>query len=199
MGDDQGIVPTQAPAQVEELTEPVKRRRSGTRNLVEWTVIGLTALLFAVLVKMFLLQAFYIPSESMHPTLKTNDRVLVNKMSYRLHGVHRGDIVVFESLPSAGSGTRDLIKRVVGLPGETVEARDGKVWIDGRRLEENYLEPSVVTDNMPLTKVPPGHYWVMGDNRPKSRDSRFIGPIPRSAIVGRAFVRVWPVSSLGRL
>ena len=185
---------------------------SGFRNAMEWVVIAGGALLVAFVVKTFLLQAFYIPSLSMAPTLKENDRVLVNKLSYDLHDVNRGDVVVFESPPNEGSATKDLIKRVIGLPGETVEARDGQVVINGRVLDEPYLERDVQTrgpvcqvETLPGCQgpdkivVPADTYFVMGDNRANSRDSRFVGAIPDDLIIGRAFVKVWPVTAIGLL
>lgn len=173
-----------------------KPKASGVRNVVEWVVIAAGALLVALVIKTFLLQAFYIPSLSMAPTLQVNDRVLVNKLSYDLHDVHRGDLIVFESPPNEGSQTKDLIKRVVGLPGETVESRDGRMLINGEVLDEPYLQPDIVTGAVEKTVIPPDHYWVMGDNRSNSRDSRFFGAISESTIIGRAFVRVWPVTAL---
>ena len=172
---------------------------SGLRNVVEWIVIAGGALLVAFVIKTFLLQAFYIPSLSMAPTLKINDRVLVNKVTYDLRDIRRGELIVFESPPDEGTATRDLIKRVIGLPGETIESRDGKIVIDGRVLDEPYLDAGVVTGPVEKITVPPKHLWVMGDNRPNSRDSRFFGAIPESLIIGRAFVRVWPVTALGLL
>jgi signal peptidase I len=179
--------------------EEKKERASGVRNVVEWVAIAGGALLIAFLIKTFLLQAFYIPSLSMDPTLKINDRVLVNKLSYDLHDVNRGDIVVFESPPNETSEEKDLIKRVIGLPGETVEAHDGRIFIDGQALDEPYLEPHVQTGTVDPVTIPADHYWVMGDNRGNSRDSRYFGAIPESLIIGRAFVRVWPVTALGLL
>ena len=174
--------------------EPAPERRvSGLRNALEWVVIIVGALLVAFLVKTFLVQAFYIPSGSMLPTLQEQDRVLVNKLSYDLHGVHRGDIVVFES-PKGEGQIKDLIKRVIGLPGERVEARDGKILINGQPIDESYLGPGITTGPLEPQTVPPGHYFVMGDNRGNSKDSRFFGPIPKSLIVGRAFVKVWPLN-----
>ena len=175
------------------------RKANPVRTAVEWVVIIGAALLAAVLIKTFLLQAFYIPSISMVPALEVEDRVLVNKLSYRLHDVHRGDIVVFERPPNEAGAVRDLIKRVVGRPGETVEGRDGKVFVDGRPLAEPYLVKGTVTSTFGPKKVPTGYVWVMGDNRGNSSDSRVFGAIPESSIVGRAFVRVWPLSSLGLL
>ncbi len=175
--------------------------KSRTRNLVEWIVIIVGALLVAVVVKTFLLQAFYIPSLSMSPTLDISDRVLVNKLSYDLHDVNRGDVVVFKSpRTNDGSEIKDLIKRVVGLPGETIESRDGRVVVDGVALEESYLRPGIAS-GPPVERqvIPEGHVFVMGDNRPNSKDSRSFGAIPESLVVGRAFVKVWPVTDLGLL
>ena len=167
---------------------------------MEWIVIVAAALITALLIKTFLLQAFYIPSASMDPTLKIHDRVLVNKLSYHFHEVHRGDIVVFKRPPGEHDvNIKDLIKRVVALPGETVEGRDGHVLIDGRILHEPYVPPNTTTDNFGPTKIAKNHYWVMGDNRTNSKDSRVFGPIARSLIVGRAFIRVWPLSKISLL
>ena len=177
-------------------------RRSSTplRGAVEWVLILLGAVLVAFIIKTFLFQAFYIPSVSMEPTLKVKDRVIVNKLSYDFHDVHRGDIVVFKSPPGEESSTvKDLIKRVIALPGETVESRDGRVLINGQPLSEPYLRDGVTTGQMEAKTVPPGHVWVMGDNRPNSKDSRYFGAIDEHLIVGRAFVRVWPIPKLSLL
>ncbi len=178
-----------------------------------------SAAVIAFLLKTLVAQAFYIPSGSMLPQLQINDRVIVSKLAYRLHSPRRGDIVVFDCPESAcvnerreegpflrrivrtlaeGVGvvqpsTEEFIKRVVGLPGETVQARDGAVFVDGRRLIEPYLAPGTVTSDFPATPVPAAHLWVMGDNRTNSSDSRVFGPVPRSSVVGRTVVRVWPL------
>lgn len=185
---------------------PVSRRRrtpSGTRNAVEWIVVVVGAVVVALLVKTFLVQAFRIPSESMDPTLQVGDRVLVNKLSYRLHDVNRGDVVVFTrpgNLPEGPDQPDDLIKRVVGLPGETVQAKDGKVYVDGRPLDEPYLPAGTRTENLENpVKVPAGEVLVLGDNRSNSADGRVFGPIPEDTIIGRAFVIVWPLSRFGGL
>ena len=174
-------------------TTPSPTKHSGTRNLVEWIVVIVSALLVAVLVKTFLVQAFYIPSPSMTPTLHVDDRVLVNKLSYDIHGVHRGDIIVFKSPQPAPE--KDLIKRVVGLPGETVEGRDGHVVVNGKELKESYLPAEVTTSTFGPVTLAPHHYWMMGDNRTNSSDSRVFGPLDESLIIGRAFVKVWPLGS----
>lgn len=178
-------------------------------TVVEWVSVIVGAVLLALVVKFFLLQAFYIPSPSMYPTLKNGDRVLVNKLSYRLHDVNRGDVVVFERPESEAASTiPDLIKRVIGLPGDSVAFDDGHVFINGTQLEEPYLPPGVTTtadfapNHCPLDApclVPAGDVWVMGDNRNDSKDSRYFGPIPESSIVGRAFVVVWPLNRIAWL
>jgi signal peptidase I len=154
--------------------------------------------LVALLIKVLLFQAFMIPSESMTPTLKVGDRVLVNKLSYRLHDIHRGDVIVFARPPAAKSAgdDSDLIKRVIGLPGNTVEGSGGVVVVNDKALDEPYLPPGVVTGDFPRTTVGPGQIFVMGDNRSNSRDSRFFGPVPENLVVGRAFVKVWPLSGV---
>jgi len=177
--------------------------------LAEWVLVIVGAVVLAVVVKVFLLQAFYIPSLSMYPTLHEGDRVLVNKLSYRLHDVNRGDIVVFERPASeTSSNIPDLIKRVVGLPGESIVIDGGSVYVDNRKLDESYLPAGTVTSAQSAPYkctvqapcvVPQGSVWVMGDNRPDSKDSRYFGPIPESTIVGRAFVRVWPFGRFGLL
>ena len=179
--------------------EPDDHER-GVRNIVEWVAIVAGALAVALLVKTFLIQAFFIPSLSMAPTLDEGDRVLVNKLSYKMHEVHRGDMVVFDRPEgSPESDIKDLIKRVIGLPGETIEARDGAVYIDGDRLEEPYLDDGVRTENLPETQIPAGHVFVMGDNRTGSSDSRVFGPVDEDTIVGRAFIRVWPLPDISLL
>jgi signal peptidase I len=192
-----------------------RRARSGSGFvLLEIPVLVVIALAVTFVLKTFVAQAFVIPSESMYPTLKIGDRVVVSRISYHLHDPHRGDVVVFPNpgvdgtdhavLPLrivhevlAGAGLRkppgqELIKRVVGLPGDTVEAREGAVFVNGRPLSEPYLQPGIVTDNLPPTIVPPGDVFVMGDNRGDSSDSRVFGPIDEDTIVGRALFRVFP-------
>ena len=178
------------------------------------------ALAIAFLVNHFLFRAFNNPSASMYPTLQKNDRVLVNKLSYEVHDVNRGDIVVFgkpkgEVLPDI----QDLVKRVIGLPGDTVTGCvPGKVCIQAagartaRPLTESYLPAGTHSDfstvapgcgkpvnGAPGCVVPAGTYFVMGDNRTMSQDSRVFGPIKESTIVGRVFLRIWPVTRLSLL
>ena len=169
----------------------------GVRNAVEWIAIVVGALAVALLVKTFLIQAFYIPSGSMLPTLHQGDRVLVNKLDT---DPSRGELVVFERPPGQpDDGIKDLIKRVVGIAGDTIEARDGTVYVNGEPLDESYLADGVVTSNLERQTIPAGHVFVMGDNRGDSADSRVFGPIDADLIVGKAFVRVWPLGDVGFL
>ena len=183
-----------------ETTRRKKARSNRKKQGYEWLILVAASLAVALVVRGFLIQAFYIPSESMVPTLVKNDRVLVNKLSYKLHDVHRGDIVVFKAPEGAATAqVKDLIKRVVGLPGETIEGRNGNIFIDGKPLDEPYLPPDVRSRDFPPEKIPPDKIYVLGDNRQDSRDSTFFHAVDESAIVGRAFVKIWPLNDLGLL
>ncbi len=166
------------------------------------------ALVVALLLRTFVVQTFYIPSQSMQPTLQVGDRILVNKLSYHLHEVGQGDIVVFgrpplEAETCGGPAVDDLVKRVVGLPGQTISLHDGKVDINGKPLPQPWLPAGDTTTpgpgatpfslERPYT-VPAGEYYLMGDNRAASCDSRYWGPVPRSLIVGKVIVRFWPLT-----
>ena len=180
-----------------------KPRRRWRRTVLEWLGVIGGGIAIALLVEAFLIQAFWIPSPSMEPTLDVGDRVLVNKLSYDFHDVHRGDVVVFERPPGASTGEngeiKDLIKRVIAIGGDTIEAKDGEVYVNGERIDEDYLEPGTPTENLPLETIPEGHVFVMGDNRINSEDSRVFGPIDEDVIVGRAFIRVLPITDIGWL
>ncbi len=200
-------------------TEGSLTETSGTAVAREGLTLLAIAVVIAVLVKTFIAQAFYIPSGSMIPQLMINDRVVVSKIAYDLHAPRRGDIIVFRAPPSqqpvqprplplvvrwirdAGEAvgvvtpsTEDYIKRVIGLPGDTVEARGGHVYVNGHLLVEPYLAPQVLTSDFGPVVVPAGHLWVLGDNRGDSCDSRCFpeGAITQSSVVGRADFRVWP-------
>jgi signal peptidase I len=184
---------------LEDDTEETPKRRH--RALVDWAVVIVVALLVAFLVRTFVLAHFVVDGTSMYSTLYDNDRVFVNKLSYRLHDPNRGDVVVLHQ--DSGSGrdlsSRDLIKRVIGLPGENIESRNCQVFIDGQPLDEPYLDPEARNPGScgeavtPQT-VPEDHVFVMGDNRGGSQDSRTLGPIEEGDLVGRAFVVFWPQS-----
>jgi signal peptidase I len=166
------------------------------RVTLEWVGLVVLALVIALLIKTFLFQAFYIPSESMVPTLKVHDRVLVNKLSYKLHPVHRDDIVVFKAPKGSDPGIDDLVKRVIGLPGDRVRAHGGHIYINDKLLQESYLPPGTFTSDFATVKIPANSYWVMGDNRGNSKDSRVFGVIAKHNIVGRVFIRIWPLSRI---
>ena len=198
-----------------------ERRRGPLSFLRELPGVIFIAFLLALVIKSFLVQAFYIPSSSMENTLLIGDRVLVNKMVYRFREPRRGDVIVFENpkhvepdrnplrdlwdwitegLGVSSDPEKDYIKRIIALPGETFAYRQGKVFIDGKRLYEPYLNPQPdLRDHGPVT-IAEGEYFVMGDNRANSSDSRYeLGPIRRRDIVGRAFVILWPPGRLGWL
>ena len=178
--------------------------------LREAGLVIVIALAVALLLRTFVVQTFYIPSGSMEPTLQVGDRILVNKLSYHLHNINRGDIVVFSRPPTENCGgpeVDDLVKRVIGLPGETLSLSGGYVDVNGKRLNETWLPasrqgitgegpPGNAYDLARPYKVPANHYFVMGDNRTDSCDSRYWGPISRSLIVGKVELRVWPISTL---
>ena len=174
----------------------MKEKPSALRNLVEWVAILGAALLVAFVVKTFLIQAFYIPSPSMVPTLEVDDRVLVNKLSYKMHDVHRGDVVVFERLPDEHAAIKDLIKRVVAIEGDTIESRGNTLYVNDQAVPESYTKTSDIGTAVERRTIPPGHVFVMGDNRTNSQDSRVFGPVAEDRIVGRAFVKIWPLGSL---
>lgn len=185
-----------------DLTPPAGEARSArsrrVRGVVDWIVVVGVALLVAFLVRTFVLAHFVVDGHSMDTTLHDGDRVFVNKLSYRLHDPRRGDVVVLhEDVPTAPDRDRDLIKRVIALPGETIAMRNCVVTIDGVVLEEPYLDPVVVTpgncgNEIAPTLIPAGEVFVMGDNRPGSQDSRAFGPVDFDDVVGRAFVVFWP-------
>jgi signal peptidase I len=179
-----------------------RKRSSRRRSIIQWVVILAIAVLAAVLLRVFVVQPFKIPSGSMEPTLKPHDRVLVDKLSYDLHSIHRGDVIVFKKPPDDNTpGIKDLIKRVIGLPGETIAGKNRQIYINGKPLSEHWL-PKVnqdTTSNFGPVQIPAGEYFVMGDNRVESTDSRVFGPIPKSLVIGRAFIIVWPLSRVGTL
>lgn len=237
-------VPMDAPADAPQPDVPAAvvgpRRPSGRapwRTALEYGGLIIAALVLASLIRAFLGLAFWIPSESMVPTLKVHDRVVVSRLSYRLHDVNRGDIVVFENPGFAGKRKyalpeqlarnvlevmgigqpkeKNLIKRVIALPGETIEGRDGAIFINGKKLNEPYLPAGTLPgDGFSPQTIPAASVWVMGDNRNNSCDSRCITDpsnpqtgemgkahpfIEVDRIVGRAFVRIWPVNRIGGL
>ncbi len=199
---------------------PSRREERGLSGFLrELPVLVVLAFALALLLKTFVVQAFYIPSGSMEPTLMPGDRVLVEKPFFH---PQRGDIIVFEDpnpspesnrglvggvlhwlsqgLGFARPASEDFIKRVIGLPGDTVELRNGKLYVNGRRVAEPYLRGAPDTRPYGPRRVPPGKLFVLGDNRTDSNDSRFgLGFVPLDKVVGKAFVKIWPPSRIGWL
>ncbi len=183
-----------------EAVEPPRVRHKSRSFAVDWLIIAVLALGMAFFLRLFVVQQFKVEGQSMLGTLHSGDRVLVNKLSYRLHDPRHGDIVVLKDI-KGNIEVRDLIKRVIALPGETVEYRRCDLFIDGKPVAEPYLDPAVVTadrcgNSQPPVKVQPGFVFVMGDNRAASLDSRaqLIGQVSFDNLIGRAFVVVWPIS-----
>ena len=199
-----------------------ERDSAGRRFIGSTPFLIFVALAVAILVKTFVIQAFYIPSESMVPTLEVGDRVFVSKFMFDGGDVARGDVIVFENpnpgeLPDRsgvssvlhwlGEGiglaqpeNEDFIKRVIGLPGETIEIKENVVYIEGEPLDEPYLTEEARSNNGDLepTTVPDGEVFVMGDNRGNSADSRYgLGTVPLDRVIGKAFVLIWPPSHVG--
>jgi signal peptidase I len=182
-----------------------QKQRSQMRAIWEWVFVVVVAISAAMLIRVFLFQQYYIDGPSMQTTLMPEDRVLVNKMSYKLHDIHRGDVIVFDRVTNDVQHD-DLIKRVLGLPGETLEIRSCIVYINGVQVDEPYLNPEQTsqvepsarcgshTDMAPVV-VPEEMVFVMGDNRVQSFDSRDFGPIDTDKVRGRAFVVIWPASA----
>lgn len=180
---------------------------SGLQLVREWATVLVVALVIAITVRSLILQQFYISGPSMEATMFQDNRVLVNKLSYRLHDIHRGDVVVFDRVTVDGQVVQhdDLIKRVIALGGEKISITDCKVFIDGKLLPEPYLNDydlaqTVIEDRcrvpmMDEVIIPDDQLFVMGDNRPQSFDSRMFGPIEQNLVVGRAFVIIWPLSA----
>jgi signal peptidase I len=163
------------------------------RGRLEWVAAAIGMFVLYAGMRTFVFESYSIPTASMVPYLEPGDRVLVSKLSFRMHDVHRGDVVVFNTPADARTlGGDKLIKRVIALPGETVESRDGKVYVNDRALTESYLPNATKTENLKRQTVPAGRYLVLGDNRDNSADSRFFGTIRRGAIVGRAWFHIWP-------
>jgi signal peptidase I len=218
-------VKTQQRKSLEDPTpEPEDSGHGPLQFLKELPGLVIMAFVLALVIKTLLFQAFFIPSGSMEPTLLPGDRVLVNKIPYYFHDPRPGEIIVFEnphptSVPNRGAiggflhwlgtglgftrpGTaeEDYIKRVIGLPGDTVQGKHDSVYVNGVRLDETYLPPGEKTAPFPPHTVPPGDLFVMGDNRANSLDSRFsLGYVPIDKVVGKAFVVIWPPGRAGLL
>lgn len=172
-----------------------KRGKSRRRHVIEWLVVVLVALIVSVAIRGYALQAFYVPSGSMIPTLQIGDRILVDKLFFKASTVQRGTIVVFTH-PAAdtmcGSEGEDLVKRVIATAGQSIYSKGNTIYINNQPITENYLPPGTQLGSEAIRRqiIPNGDIFVMGDNRPISCDSRYWGPIPTSSVVGKV-VLVW--------
>ena len=185
----------------ERATHNPAEETSLTRWLIETALLVLLAFALAQGIRWLVVEPFMIPTGSMEPTIAIGNRVLAEKVTYRfVRGPRYGEIVVF---PDPSGEHQHLIKRVIATGGQTVDLKDGAVWVDGKRLDEPYTHelpsyPLVPTLTFPL-KVPDGYVWLMGDNRTNSGDSRMFGPVPVNKIEGRAFWTYWPPKAFGAL
>ena len=198
-------------------TETTRGRSRATRIAIDLAVLVVAIVVITTVLRALVAQAFYIPSLSMAPQLEVQDRIVVSKLSYRLHDARRGDIVVFDAPPELEAPkepdplptravravlegvnvvkptTTEYVKRVIGLPGEQVTGRGGSLYVNDKLLVEPYLPAGLRTDDFGPVDVPADKLFVMGDNRSSSFDSRRFGPIDRSSLVGRVVVKVWPL------
>ena len=193
--------------QEDEVLEHEEETPSTSKILRDWIFVIVVALGAAMLVRVFVLQQFYISGPSMETSLFQDDRVLVNKLSYRFSDVNRGDVIVFDRVTTSGGIVEhdDLIKRVIAVGGDSIQIEQCEVLVNGAPIEEPYLDVVVEGEDlnslcrvvdMPSLTVPDDQLFVMGDNRAESFDSRSFGPIPNKLVIGRAFAVVWPLGSL---
>jgi signal peptidase I len=188
---------------VDEASPAPQKHRSRSRSLIEWGIVIVIAVVVSLLIRTFVFQTFFIPSGSMEPTLQLGDRIIVSKLSVELGTIHTGDILVFKA-PKAvasvcGDDVADLVKRVIGLPGQHLTSKGNTIYVNGKKLAQPWTHNPILGKAIGNVVVPKNHYFMMGDNESDSCDSRFWGTIPRSSIIGKAFIRVWPLSRLGFL
>jgi signal peptidase I len=208
----------------EEKNERDREKRSGVGSAIEFVLIIVVALGLALGIQAFLVKPFRIPSASMEPTLDIGQRVLVSRVNYHLGDPDRGDVVVFKPPKGAddnscaipreprdghacqeskpGKSKDNFIKRIVALPGDRLKVLEGHVYIDGKRQDEPFVNENRTCDVCNLPKeitIPAGHFFMMGDNRGESADSRFWGPVPEDNLIGQAFFTYWPPKRIGTL
>jgi signal peptidase I len=167
----------------------------------EWVAIVIVAVVFSLLIRTYGFQTFYIPSASMEPTLQIGDRLIVDKLSVDFGTINRGDIVVFKAPPAEHCGAKvaDLVKRVIGLPGDHLTSNGNTIYVNGQPLNEAWTHTEPLGPAIVNVTVPANNYFMMGDYHSDSCDSRSWGSVPRSDIIGKAFVRIWPLSRVGLL
>ena len=179
----------------EESDRPKKSRR---RAITEWFVVLVVVVAASILIRTFAFQTFFIPSKSMEPTLYEGNRIMINKLSVEFGTINIGDVVVFKAPPGVeqdcGDAVTDLVKRVIGLPGDRLTSVGNTIYVDGKPLDQKWsVYPTMGTPIGHIT-VPKGEYFMMGDNHANSCDSRTWGAVPRADIIGKVFVKFWPLS-----
>jgi signal peptidase I len=179
-----------------------RRERSSAWWAFEWLCVIALALVLALGVRTFVIQTFFIPSGSMEPTLNIGDRILVFKLAYDFTNPATGDVVVFKAPPAEQCGdpsVTDLVKRIIGLPGETIWSERNTIYIDGKPLRQDWPHYKLLLTPITRQLVKPNHYFMMGDNHPASCDSRDWGQLPRSDIIGKVVLKIWPLSQFGTI
>ncbi|HEY5120810.1 MAG TPA: signal peptidase I [Acidimicrobiales bacterium] len=187
-------------------SEPPAHNKRLHHLMFEWGIILLVALIVSVGLRTYAFQTFYIPSGSMEPTLQVGDRIIVDKLAVDWGAIHRGDILVFKAPPTENCGgdpVVDLVKRVIGLPGDKLYSAGDTIYVNGKKFDENWphnepLGNPIASFSNPVV-VAANHYFMMGDNHSDSCDSRMWGTITRSDVIGKAFLRIWPVTRVGFL
>ena len=204
MTDEAPLEPALVDAVTEDAPEASRpRRRRSTRSwIIEWGAIIVVAVLVAFVVRTYIVQTFYIPSGSMEPTLQVGDRILVSKLSTEFGSVHIGDILVFKRPPKENCGGAPvpfLVKRVIGLPGDHLTSKGNTIYVNGKVLDQTWSYYNPVSPAIGNVVVPKNTYFMLGDNHGDSCDSRYWGPLPANLVVGKAVLRIWPLSRFGTL
>jgi signal peptidase I len=173
-------------------------RKSHRRGIIEWLLVLVVAVTASFLIRTFVFQTFSIPSSSMNPTLWKGDRIMVNKLSVDFGTINIGDIVVFKAPPDVKAdcddAVTDLVKRVIGVPGDHLTSKGNTIYVNGKPLDQKWSHYAALGTAIGQVTVPQGEYFMMGDNHSNSCDSRTWGMVPRSSIIGKVFLKFWPLS-----
>jgi len=194
---------TETPPEPNQGSAPRRRSLAAFRKSREWLVLVVVALVLSLVIRDFAFQTFFIPSGSMEPTLQVGDRIVVDKLSVRYGTINTGDVIVFHAPATVasvcGDADSDLVKRVIGVPFDTVSSTGNTIYINGHPLAEKWSHTEPLGPVIKTTRVPKNDYFVIGDNHSDSCDSRYWGFVPRQNIIGKVFVRLWPLRRIGWL
>jgi len=190
-----------APDEDGDESSPGRRTKSRRRGWIEWFIVLVVAVGLSFVVRTFVFQTYFIPSASMEPTLQIGDRIVINKLSVDFGTVNVGDVIVFKAPPNEHCGVvvPDLVKRVIGVPGDRLSSTGNTIYVNGKALVENWTHTEPLGPPIKKITLKTNQYFVMGDNHNDSCDSRFWGTVPRKDIIGKVFVRIWPLSRFGWL